>query len=129
VIWPASVIKFAKAVSVAEGFGPPENLATRANNPCDLTGADAAGFQTLGVMNSEGVLHFANVADGWTAAYIKFNRMLSGRSLQYPLIWTLEQVGAKFSGGNPEWAINVARELGVPTTTTLEQWVQSNPLE
>ena len=127
-IWPASVIKFALAVSVAEGFGPPENLPTRANNPCDLTRGDAAGLNILGIMNKEGVMHFEKLEDGWTAAYVKFNRMLSGHSLQYPLIWTLEQVGAKYSGGNPDWATNVARELGVLPTTTLEQYIEANPL-
>ena len=123
--WPNSVLQLAKAIAHAEGFGPPENLPTRANNPGDLTGLDAAGFPTNGTANDEGVWNFVNLADGWEALYIKVNRMLAGRSAVYPLTMTLEQVGLKYSGGNPDWAANVAAFLGVPTTTTLAELADS----
>jgi len=119
--WPQSVVKLAKAIAQAEGFGPPKAIPTLGNNPGDLTGSDAGTFATLGVMNAEGVVRFTNLADGWTALYIKCNRMLSGKSLIYPLTLTLAQVGMKYSGGNPAWSRNVAAALGVPETTTLAQ--------
>lgn len=119
--WPDSVLKVAKAFSVAEGFGDPDAVPTRANNPGDVTGADANGFQTNGVVNKEGVVRFVNLVDGWEALYVKVNRMLSGKSYVYPLTMTLEQVGMKYSGGDVNWAQNVADYLGVPTTTTLTQ--------
>ena len=52
---------------------------------------------------------------------IKANRMLSGKSKVYPLTFTLEQRwGEKYqSPGHPEWAVNVASELGVAVTITL----------
>jgi hypothetical protein len=109
----------AKAVSIAEGFGPPENIATRANNPGNVTGLDGAGYQTLGTMNQEGVLHFANLDDGWDALKRKLTHMLTGRSVLYHLYDSLEQIGKVYSGGKPEWAINVARELGLPVTAEL----------
>lgn len=119
--WPDSVLRLAKAFSVAEGFGDPEALPTRANNPGDLTGSDGGSFQTHGTANSEGVLIFSSVHDGWQALYMKVNRMLAGKSKTYPLTLTLEQVGLKYSGGNPDWAENVAKYLGVPVTTTLRE--------
>ena len=119
--WPDCVLKLAKAIAHAEGFGLPDAIPTRANNPGDLTGADAGSFRTMGTMNPEGVLHFVDVADGWQALYIKVNRMLSGKSLVYPLDMTLERVGLRYSGGKPEWASNVAEYLGVPVTATLQE--------
>ena len=111
--WSPAVLKLAKAISVAEG-SPPEW-----NNPGDLTGVDAGSFPTCGYGNKEGVWKFLNNADGWTALYVKLNRMLAGQSRIYSLDMTLEDVGLKYSGGDPNWAVNVARELGVPVTTTL----------
>ncbi len=119
--WPDEVLKFAKAISVAEGFGQPEAIPTLGNNPGDLTGGDTGSFQTMGVMNAEGVVRFTNIDDGWTALYMKVNRMLSGKSLVYPLTLTLEQVGLKYSGGDPNWSKNVAEYLGVPEKTTLAE--------
>ncbi len=113
--WPDSVLRLAKAISVAEGSNP------EWNNPGDLTGADAGSFLTCGVANSEGVLKFVNAEDGWMALYAKVNRMLSGKSKVYPLDMSLERVGLLYSGGDPNWAVNVSRELAVPVTTTLQE--------
>ena len=111
--WPMNVEKFAAAIAVAEGSDPSWN------NPGDLTGIDAGSFQVLGKANSEGVWKFANLADGWQALYLKIYRIFSGRSVVYPLSMTLEEMGMKYSGGNPNWAINVAKEIGVPVSITL----------
>jgi len=105
----------AKAISVAEGSNPAWN------NPGDLTGEDAGSFETNGTANSDGVWRFVNNVDGWLALYIKVNRMLLGRSEVYHLTDTLEIVGEKYSGGDPNWAKNVAAYLGVPESTTLAQ--------
>ena len=113
--WPDNVIRVAKAFAVAEGSNPSWN------NPGDLTGADCGAFLTCGTANAEGVWKFVNEADGWTALYIKVARMLAGKSKVYPLDMMLEQVGLKYSGGDPNWAINVAKELGVSVTTTLRE--------
>lgn len=112
-IWSNAVLRLAKAISCAEG----SNL--NWNNPGDLTYAH--GHPTQGVANSEGVLIFVSDADGWEALYHEVDLMLSGRSHIYKLTDTLEQVGAKYSDGDPDWAKNVGEFLGVPTTTTLQQ--------
>lgn len=117
--WPSNVIKIAQAIAKAEGFGIPDAIPTRANNPGDLTGADAGSFPTFGTMNEDGVIHFAHVEDGWTRLYVKVARMLAGQSEVYPLDWTLDQVGMEYSHGDLNWAKNVAADLGIPTSTTL----------
>ena len=122
--WPDCVLKLAKAIAHAEGFGEANAVPTLANNPGDLTGSDAGSFQTAGVMNREGVLKFVNLADGWQALYVKCNRMLSGKSTVYPLDMTLERVGLRYSGGDPNWSKNVAAYLGVPESTTLQELVE-----
>jgi hypothetical protein len=115
-IWSNAVLRFAKAVSVAEGSlkNHPEW-----NNPGDMTYAH--GHQTLGTVNSDGVLKFANLADGWDALYHEVDLMFMGRSHIYKPTDTIEAVGLKYSNGNPNWAVDVADFLGVPITTTLQQ--------
>lgn len=124
--WPNNVVRIAQAIAKAEGFGIPGAIPTLANNPGDLTAGDAGSFPTLGTMNEEGVIHFANLADGWTRLYVKVTRMLGGQSAVYPLTMTLEQVGLKYSGGDPNWATNVAAALGVSVTITLQELSQVN---
>jgi hypothetical protein len=121
--YPPAVLKLAKAISVAEGFGVPGAVPTRANNPGDLTGTDCGSFQTSGKANAEGVWIFTNLADGWEALYLKVNRMLAGKSAIYHLGDTIETLAGKYTGGdNAEaWAANVAAFLGVTVTTTLAE--------
>jgi hypothetical protein len=114
------VLQLAKAISVAEG-SPPEW-----NNPGDLTGTDAGSFATNGTGNLEGVWRFCNAVDGWMALWVKVDRMLSGKSRVYPLHFTLEDVGRIYSGGDPNWARNVAAYMRVPITITLAQLAQTD---
>ena len=114
-------VKLAQAIAREEGFGPVQNLPTRANNPGDLTGADAGSFPTLGIMNAEGVIHFARVEDGWTRLYVKTTRMLYGPWETYQPTDTLLQAGIKYSGGNLNWGPNVANFLGVSPGITLKE--------
>lgn len=125
--WPENVVRFAGAVAKAEGYGIPGAIPTLANNPCDLTTGDSGSFETDGVMNKENVVRFVHLDDGWQAAFVKFNRIFAGRSLVYPLTMTLREMGIKYSGGRPEWAVNVARELGVSQDITLADLALSNP--
>jgi hypothetical protein len=107
------VKRVAEAIAKAEG-SPPEW-----NNPGDLTYAD--GYPNRGPQNADGVLAFVNLSDGWNALYHQVELMLTGKSHVYAPTDTLEEVGRKYSNGDPNWAINVAEELGVPVTTTLQQ--------
>ena len=117
VVWPDSVLKFAKAISVAEGSDPAWN------NPGDMT--ISLGFPTDGVVNSEHVLRFVNLVDGWHVLYHQCYLMLSGLSNVYKLTDSISQVGLKYSDGDPDWAMNVANYLGVPTSTTLARLAES----
>jgi len=110
-----NVQRLAHAITIAEN-SPPEW-----NNPGSLTGADADGYPTCGFGNKEGVWKFVNKADGEAALERKCARMFLGKSKVYPITWTLAQVGMTYSDGDPNWAENVARELGVPVTTTLAE--------
>jgi hypothetical protein len=123
--FPSSVMKVAKAISVCEGFGLPNALPTRANNPGDVTTGDAGGFQISGVMNNEGVVRFVNLADGWQALYLKVARMLAGKSKVYPLTMTLEEMGRRYSGSTDgAWAKNLAEQLGLTLNSTIADLAQ-----
>jgi len=118
---PVTVEQLGHAIATAEGWGIPGSIPTVANNPGDLTGDDAGYFTTAGVMNKEGVVKFVDVDDGWSALHWKCYRILSGKSKVYPPEMTIEEMGMKYSGGNPNWAVNVARELGLSVTTTIAE--------
>src|SRR5271168_2543495 len=111
-IWPANIVAIARAVAKAEGSNP------EWNNPGDLTGADGHGYNILGVANEDGVLIFAVLAEGEDALCKKFARILGGQSEVYPPEMTLAEGGLKYASGDPNWAINVGRELNVPTSIT-----------
>lgn len=93
----------AQAISVAEDSDPAWN------NPGSLTAP--LGFPTVGVANSEGVLKFATTADGWNALYKQLSSIVQGTS-RYNLGMTLADFGMTYSGGDPNWAVNVANALG-----------------
>jgi hypothetical protein len=111
-IWPQNVLAFARAIAKAEGSNP------EWNNPGDLTGADAGNYPTHGTVNEDGVLRFVTYEDGEDALCRKCARILGGQSEVYPPEMTLAAGGLKYSHNDPNWAINVGRELNVPTTIT-----------
>lgn len=115
--WPSQVLQFAQAIKVAEG-----SPATW-NNPGDMT--ESLGFPNDGPQNKDGVLKFVNLSDGWHVLYHQVWLMLTGKSAVYHLTDTLEEVGLKWSNGDPNWSKNVAEFLGVPATTTLGQLAES----
>ena len=105
------VYAFATAIAKAEGSNPAWN------NPGDLT--LAFSYPTSGKANSAGVLKFNNSADGWSALYKQIALIVNGGSAYYDLTTTLEDFGNLYSGGDPNWAVNVASALGVSTDTPL----------
>jgi len=109
------VNRIAVAVAHAEGFFVPGSIPQRASNPGDLEEGDR-GYGTL-----EGKTIFFNVADGWAALYTQIERMLSGKDKLYPATMTLAEAGMRYSGGDPNWAKNVAGALGVDESITLAE--------
>ena len=126
----AFVEKFANAVGVAEGFfahGPSPTVPQRANNPGNITDDGDVGYgtiQTAGAMGAK-ITIYPSLEAGRAALCRKLRRMLNGASMTYPRWMTIEQVAIKWSG-DPNWATNVARELGVSTTWTLGQLADEN---
>ena len=109
------VQQFAQAIASAEGYGVAGAIPTLANNPGDLELGDL-GNGTLG----EGITVFSTIANGWAALYNQVGLMFSGKSKVYAPSMSISQVGNSYSGGDPNWAINVAAFLGVTTDTTLQ---------
>ena len=105
------ILAMAQAIQVAEG-SPAEW-----NNPGDLTAS--FGYPTNGTGNSAGVLIFVNCEDGWNALYKQLEAIVNCTSSHYSTDQTLAQMGLTYSGGDPNWAKNVAASLGVSTDTQL----------
>lgn len=101
------VKRIAEAIARAEGYGVPNAIPTVRNNPGNIRSLDPP----------YPIATYPTVQAGWDALYRQVARMLAGSSL-YPPHWTLEQVAARYTGESAymDWARNVARFLGVPTT-------------
>jgi hypothetical protein len=114
------VLKFSRAIAKEEGFYVPNSVPNRAHNPGDLTDDGDVGFGTIQTQGPHGakITIYANEARGWDALYHKVRRMLNGASHTYTLDLSIMQVAIKWSG-DPAWARNVAKSLGVDTQTTL----------
>lgn len=101
---------------VAQAIARAEGSPVEWNNPGDLT--ISFGYPTLGTANSAGVLKFTNAADGWNALYKQLLAIVNGGS-RYTLQDTIATFGNGYSGGDPNWAVNVASFLGVTPDTPL----------
>lgn len=104
------IFDVAAAIALAEGSNPDWN------NPGDLT--ISFGYPTLGTVNSAGVLKFKNCGDGWQALYRQLGAIVNGNS-RYSLSDTIATFGAGYSGGDANWALNVAKELQTTPDATL----------
>jgi hypothetical protein len=105
-----AIFAVAKAIAAAEGSNPDWN------NPGDLTAS--FGFPTSGTVNDAGVLKFNSSADGWNALYKQLESIVNGSS-RYSLEDTIASFGLGYSGGDTNWAVNVANALGVTPDTQL----------
>ena len=103
------------AISQAEGYGVPGAIPTLANNPGDL----ALGDLGYGTMGSAGITVFPTQAAGLSALDSQLGLIQSGGSNVYNPNMSLAQMGALWSGGNPAWASNVAKALGVSPTASV----------
>ena len=101
------VKRIAEAIAVAEGFGRVGAIPTVRNNPGNIRDNSLPGAP-IGT--------YASLAAGWAALYRQVGGMLGGSGL-YPRGWSLEQVAQRYTGEARymDWAVNVARVLGVST--------------
>jgi hypothetical protein len=111
----AAVGAIANAIATAEGyFTGAGSIPFDQNNPGDLTdGADTYGA------NDSGITIFPTVEAGWQALYAKIQNILDGNSDVYDADSPLSVIGNLWSGGDPNWASNVASSLGVSTDSSL----------
>lgn len=108
------VMRMAQAIARAEGYGVPNAIPTLRNNPGNIR-STSPPYE---------IRTYATPDEGWAALYRQVARMLAGSSL-YPATWTIEQVAQRYTGeaAYMNWARNVARFLGVSTTTVFSQAV------
>lgn len=117
------VDQLAKAIAKAEGFGPKRNLPTRYHNPGDLKTTRAFRWDGQKGIGKGGHVIFKSDAEGWTALKQQILKAASGRSKAYNPRMTFQQIGKKYAGNWRTWSKNVAKNLGVPPTTTLRAYL------
>jgi hypothetical protein len=119
--------RFAKSIGVAEGFGQPGAIPTRANNPGDITDDGDLGYGVIRSIGPHGaaITIYPNVSDGWSALYRKVRRAACGASEVYLLTMTIVQFGQKWSG-DPIWAKNFSEDFGCKPTDTLLELVNQD---
>ena len=116
------VLRWAQAMAKAEGFGPPQNLPTRINNPCDLELGDR-GFGT-----QAGKTVFNDLADGWAAACHESWLMLTGNSHFYNPIKTFLQIAVLYTGNDnaQAWATTASGAISLKPNNTLQNYLEAN---
>lgn len=114
-----SIYNMSYAIAVAEGFYAAGSVPQQANNPGDLE-LGSQGYGTIG-----GKTIFASLSAGWEALYNQVYLILSGKSQYYNPSQTIAQMGLTYSGGDPNWAANVAATLSVTPDTTLADWMNA----
>jgi hypothetical protein len=114
--YPEPIKRVARAIAAAEGYGIPGAIPTVAKNPGDLVLPGWA--PTLG---NAGIAVFDSADLGWSKLYRQLSIILSGGSSNYFPDTTIEEMGMKWANGDRNWAINVASNLGVATSTPLWQ--------
>lgn len=100
----ASYSDLANAIAQAEGFGVPGAIPTRNNNPGDLKSGGAIAV-------------YPDSTAGFTALQTQLDIIAQGKSKFYTPGMTLSQFGSIYSGGDPNFASNVADYLGVSPDT------------
>jgi hypothetical protein len=120
--------RFMHAIALAEGSGVSGAVPTRANNPGNLTDDGDVGLGTIQTSGPFGakITIYPTLEAGEKALHVKVARMLNGHSHTYPLEFTIAEVGRTWAGA-PEWAQNVAKDLGVSVDTQLISLVDIDP--
>lgn len=118
VAYTEPVKSMARAIARAEGFGIPNAVPTRANNPGDLK--VPGHTPTL----SNGISVFPSVDSGWFALYRQLELIIRGQSNVYTLDMTIADMGQRWTATTHEqgaWSQNVADYLGVTVDTPLSE--------
>jgi hypothetical protein len=122
------VKQFAHAIARTEGFGVRRTIPSRYHNPGDLK-ITARGEKypgQVGIGKAQHVI-FRNDATGYAALYHQIDKIISGESKFYTQEMTLLQIGKLYAKNSRLWAKNLAKNLGVPPSTTLEDYFELPP--
>ena len=117
------LVNLAGAIATQEGYGPPGNIATRANNPGDLStnnpnpssyivagdGVHIAVYPDIQTGQAALESYLSGIANGTNPTYNAYAQSLGLPNSTY---LTLAQVGAKYAG-DPNWAAGVAKYASV----------------
>lgn len=118
----ASLWNIVTAVALAEGFNNgPGTAPYDLNNPGDLSPGDESGQQIAGppqVHDGSSIISFLTCEGGFIALYLKFARIVAGKSSVYPVSWSWSQVAKKYAGDSQNWLNNVTSYLGVDPNST-----------
>lgn len=112
--------ELANAIAGAEGYGKAGAIPTRANNPGDLALGNI-GYGTMG----NNITVFPNAAAGNDALVNQLTKIQNGTSKNYTSDMTIAQIGQVWSGGDPNWAKNVAAKSGASTNSTFSDLLNS----
>lgn len=125
-VFPDAYKQFAKAISVAEGYGVVGAIPSLANNPGDLElphwQGEKLGSQGISVLDPDTVDAPLPPNGGWYRLLKQIEFIGEGKSHVYSLDMTIQEMSLKWTTTQSEaWAENVANYLGVSVTTQLSE--------
>ena len=122
------VEQFAHAIARTEGYYVHGSIPNRCFNPGDLKVMSRGGKYPgqTGVCKA-GHVRFRNGAAGFAALYNEIDKILAGESKFYTPEMTLQQMGKFYAQNSRLWAKNLARNLGVSPSTTLQEYFDIAP--
>ena len=121
------VESFAKAIARAEGYYVPHSLPNRYNNPGDLKARASEQYPGQLRIGKKGHVVFKTPAAGWAALYKQIDRIMDGTSRFYTPNTSLLQMSKMYARNYRVWARNIAHNLNVPVTTTLDEYFDTSP--
>ena len=122
------VEQFAHAIARTEGYYVHGSLPSRCHNAGDLkvmSKHDKYPGQ-IGVCKG-GHVRFANDAAGYAALRHEIEKILAGESHYYRQDMTLLQMGKFYAQNSRLWAKNLAHNLGVSPSVTLQEYFEIAP--
>lgn len=116
-----TISRIMSAISQAEGYGTPDTVPTRANNPGALENGDV-GYGTMPAAKGQKITIYPTGQDGWDALEKKIIDIYGGRSKTYAPTMTLSEFGKTYSGNDPTYGARIAATLGVDPSITLSDF-------
>lgn len=119
--------QLAHAIADAEGFGVKHAIPTRYHNPGDIRVVDGYKFPGQKGVGKGGHIIFKNDDAGWAALRHQIDLIRSGRSKNYRMDMTINQIAHMYAARWRTWAKNVAKNLDVEPRTTLAEFFSDEP--